>query len=70
MADVTTITLLENGPLLVKGPFTITTADGKELTIEGKQTALCRCGSSGKKPFCDGTHKRVGFTSQTPPAAE
>jgi CDGSH-type Zn-finger protein len=64
MAEKTTITLLENGPLLVKGEFKLTRADGQEIPVEGANIALCRCGASTNKPFCDGTHKQVGFTSE------
>ena len=54
------VTISENGPYLVKGDFDIVDANGK--AIETKQTvALCRCGSSSNKPFCDGTHKKVDF---------
>ena len=50
------------GPYLIEGPFTITGPDGEIHTIEaGKKSALCRCGASIKKPFCDGTHSKVGF---------
>ncbi len=48
-----------NGPLLLQGRFTITDASGK--TVEGGNTALCRCGGSQNKPFCDGSHRRLGF---------
>ena len=61
MADVT-IKARENGPYLVTGPITLTDADGNEYDIsERKTVALCRCGASVKKPFCDGTHSRMGF---------
>ena len=50
-----------NGPLLVKGTVTVVAADGSEQVREG-QCALCRCGHSNKKPFCDGSHKGAGFT--------
>lgn len=49
-----------NGPLLVEGPLEITSADGK-ATSAGIKGALCRCGASEKKPFCDGSHARIGF---------
>lgn len=48
------------GPLVVQGPVRIRLADGSEETKDGK-VALCRCGSSGRKPFCDGSHRRVNF---------
>lgn len=49
-----------NGPLLVKGQIRIEGPDGAVL-YEGEKVALCRCGQSNNKPFCDGTHQRVGF---------
>jgi CDGSH-type Zn-finger protein len=61
MSDVT-ITPLTDGPLEVTGEVEILAADGSLV----KQTAkcfLCRCGHSEKKPFCDGAHKREGFTA-------
>jgi uncharacterized Fe-S cluster protein YjdI len=48
------------GPLLVSGGVRILDADG-EVLFEGERAALCRCGGSGNKPFCDGTHKTNGF---------
>ncbi|MDX1522449.1 MAG: CDGSH iron-sulfur domain-containing protein [Anaerolineae bacterium] len=57
----TTIKASENGPYLVPGSATYTDADGNEQTTPGKMVAFCRCGQSSNKPFCDGTHKRVGF---------
>jgi CDGSH-type Zn-finger protein len=59
--DAVTITPLENGPYLVKGPVTVLDADGAEYQIERATIALCRCGGSTTKPFCDGTHSRIGF---------
>ena len=49
-----------DGPLLVSGGVRVVAADGTVL-YEGEKAALCRCGHSGNKPFCDGTHKTVGF---------
>ena len=54
------VILRENGPIELSGPFGISSAD-RQTTIAGTRTKLCRCGQSGAKPFCDGTHKRVGF---------
>jgi CDGSH-type Zn-finger protein len=59
----TTITPLDDGPYLVKGPVKIVDASGKEFRVEGKTVALCRCGNSNTRPFCDGTHVNVGFKS-------
>jgi uncharacterized Fe-S cluster protein YjdI len=49
-----------NGPLLVSGGVRIVDAEGTVL-YEGEKAALCRCGGSGNKPFCDGTHKKIDF---------
>ena len=51
-----------NGPLLVTGNAIIVNTDGTETIKEGK-FALCRCGQSTRKPFCDGTHKTITFDS-------
>jgi uncharacterized Fe-S cluster protein YjdI len=48
------------GPLLVTGGVRILDAEGT-LLYEGERAALCRCGGSANKPFCDGTHKKNGF---------
>jgi CDGSH-type Zn-finger protein len=56
-----TITARENGPYLVRGPILLRDADGNEYQLEGERAALCRCGGSTTKPFCDGTHSRIGF---------
>jgi uncharacterized Fe-S cluster protein YjdI len=53
----TTITVSNKGPYLVKGKFLFVDQDGKEELKEGN-IALCRCGSSANKPFCDGAHKK------------
>jgi uncharacterized Fe-S cluster protein YjdI len=50
-----------NGPLLIYGNITIKDAEGNE-TKKHKVTALCRCGASVNKPYCDGSHKKIGFT--------
>jgi uncharacterized Fe-S cluster protein YjdI len=51
---------LPNGPLLVYGNLTVKDASGHE-TKKNKVTAFCRCGASGNKPYCDGSHLKVGF---------
>ena len=56
-----TITPYEDGPLLVRGPFRLRTPDGTEIDARRRTVALCRCGASGIKPFCDGSHRVVGF---------
>jgi CDGSH-type Zn-finger protein len=57
MTDGARITPYRDGPLLVRGPFTLTDQDGNEIPFRGQTIALCRCGRSRRKPFCDGTHK-------------
>jgi uncharacterized Fe-S cluster protein YjdI len=59
-APVTEIEVTANGPLLVKGGAMVTHPDGRSDTHE-KTTALCRCGASANKPYCDGSHRRAGF---------
>jgi uncharacterized Fe-S cluster protein YjdI/CDGSH-type Zn-finger protein len=56
---VTSISPLENGPLVVRGPIELTRPDGTAISAE--RLSLCRCGQSGSKPNCDGSHVRVGF---------
>ena len=61
MADVQ-ITTKQNGPLLVTGLVELTDANGDAFDLGDKETiALCRCGSSANRPFCDGSHKAAGF---------
>lgn len=54
------VEVLRDGPLLLHGAVTLVDADGKTTAHEGT-TALCRCGASANKPYCDGSHKRIGF---------
>jgi CDGSH-type Zn-finger protein len=66
-----TIKANRHGPFLVTGPISLTDADGNEYDIQDKKTvALCRCGGSTKKPFCDGTHSRIGFEAAERAVAE
>ncbi|MHB8735834.1 MAG: CDGSH iron-sulfur domain-containing protein [Terriglobales bacterium] len=60
MADVT-ITTKRNGPFLVEGPIKLIDSTGAEITVNKPVISLCRCGGSVNKPFCDGTHSKVGF---------
>jgi CDGSH-type Zn-finger protein/uncharacterized Fe-S cluster protein YjdI len=53
---------VQDGPLVVNGNLSIRAASGR-LSWEGSQTALCRCGHSTNKPFCDGSHRNAGFKS-------
>ena len=63
MADPIAIRTRENGPLLVQGAVKIIDHLGNEFTVPpGKDViALCRCGQSKNKPFCDGSHRTCGF---------
>jgi CDGSH iron-sulfur domain-containing protein 3 len=60
---MTTITIRDNGPLLVQGPITVVDAAGNQFPISADKpaVALCRCGQSKNKPFCDGSHKGCNF---------
>jgi CDGSH-type Zn-finger protein len=59
----TKITPLNNGPLLIEGEFEIHDPSGSAFGLAGRTVIkLCRCGHSANKPFCDGSHNRVGFT--------
>ena len=59
--DSVIITPYRDGPLLVRGPVQLADADGSVVQCDRDPIALCRCGRSRVKPFCDGTHKLVGF---------
>jgi CDGSH-type Zn-finger protein len=62
VAPQVTITARNNGPFRVEGPVRLVDADGTEYDLPaGKAFSLCRCGGSTKKPFCDGTHSKIGF---------
>lgn len=70
------IKVRKNGSLLVTGDFTLVDHEGREIVrpVGKPNTSLCRCGHSARKPFCDGTHKSIGFIDppdgapDTPPA--
>lgn len=53
------IKVIPNGPLMLDGIVEITLADG--TTVVKENTVLCRCGASQNKPYCDGSHTKVGF---------
>jgi CDGSH-type Zn-finger protein len=57
-----TITVRPNGPLRVEGPIKLVDSNGQIIDLGGKPAvSLCRCGASVNKPFCDGTHSKIGF---------
>jgi CDGSH-type Zn-finger protein len=70
MSDVV-VKVREHGPILISGPITLSDHLGNVYDLTGKaNVALCRCGQSQKKPFCDGTHKTCGFQAgETAPPA-
>ncbi len=65
-SDETTIDARPNGPLHVRGRVRIVGSGGR-LIREDTRVALCRCGASANKPFCDGSHRRIGFRTTNPP---
>lgn len=71
----TKITVRNNGSVRIEGDFEICDSEGGVFDLSGRTSiSLCRCGHSENKPFCDGTHRKVGFQSeikarQLPPAA-
>lgn len=60
-----TVTFYEDGPLLLRGDFVLRTPQGEQIAVDRRAVALCRCGKSGIKPFCDGTHKLIGFRASS-----
>jgi CDGSH-type Zn-finger protein len=65
------ITACPGGPLLVRGDVDIVGDDGESLGNPRRTIALCRCGASAIKPWCDGTHKLIRFTTaEHPPVSE
>ncbi len=58
-----TIRLTRNGPLYVRGDFTIVNSKGETVAHDTRAT-LCRCGGSANKPFCDNTHRKIGFAAE------
>ncbi|MBI4194667.1 MAG: CDGSH iron-sulfur domain-containing protein [Betaproteobacteria bacterium] len=56
-----TIEIIKNGPLKVTGITACRNSRGESIAVQ-ETIFLCRCGGSRNKPFCDGTHKKIGFT--------
>lgn len=67
--DAVRITVAKGGPLTVRGPVELVGADGAvwQDVPAGTALALCRCGQSARKPFCDGSHRAAGFDSAPTP---
>ncbi len=62
MSEIVDVTITPSGPYLVRGPISLHDAGGTQFDLQGKNVvALCRCGASTTKPFCDGTHSKIGF---------
>ncbi len=70
MIKQTSISTSKNGPLVVKNLKTITGSNGNIYTIREKALALCRCGNSKSKPFCDGTHGKTGWSDEKLPGRQ
>jgi len=58
------IAFAKDGPILVRGPMPLSDGAGNRYADAGARYALCRCGGSGNKPFCDGTHRTMGFEDE------
>lgn len=67
MSEKAKVKVNDNGPYLVKGEVEMVDAEGNVFETR-KTFSICRCGHSSNKPFCDGTHKKIGFESE--PRAE
>jgi CDGSH-type Zn-finger protein len=68
MSDPVKITVRPNGPLRVEGAIVLSDAEGRTWDLTGKPAvSLCRCGASENRPFCDGSHKRIGFQCAASP---
>jgi CDGSH-type Zn-finger protein len=63
MAEIR-IRTLKDGPYEVRGPVTLVDAQNAPFQLKEDPIYLCRCGQSANKPFCDGTHKKIGFRSE------
>jgi CDGSH-type Zn-finger protein len=63
--ELATITPYRDGPLLVRGPVRLLDMHGREIEVNRRTIALCRCGRSRIRPFCDGTHRLVHFRAES-----
>lgn len=64
------LVLCPDGPILVRGEFDVVTPSGERVPRQRKTVALCRCGASAIKPYCDGTHKLIKFRTEGPDAQD
>jgi CDGSH-type Zn-finger protein len=60
-----TITAYQDGPYLVRGSFQMLDQEGRDIVLHRRTIALCRCGKSRLRPFCDGTHRAIGFRARS-----
>ena len=64
------LTINNNGSIKLEGDFEVVDMEGKPFDLAGRTTiGLCRCGASENKPFCDGSHRKIGFDSTCPARA-
>ena len=71
MVEQVIIKVRADGPFLVSGPAKLVDCDGEEFEVgERGDFVLCRCGQSGKRPFCDGAHQKSGFQAKETAATE
>ena len=64
------VTPYPDGPYLIRGDFEILDHQGRPIETRRETIALCRCGASQTKPFCDGTHKAIGFEAESAPVKQ
>jgi CDGSH-type Zn-finger protein len=64
------LTPYRDGPYLIRGEFELTDQDGEPIDARRGTVALCRCGASRTKPFCDGTHKSIRFRALSGPGEQ
>jgi len=60
----TKVKAVKDGPLQMSGGVTVQDASGKEKSFDKTDAWLCRCGASKDKPYCDGSHQKIGFKAE------
>lgn len=66
MMKTVKIDIVKDGPYIVTGSVELFDADEKPVPVKAEKVALCRCGRSAEKPFCDGTHRKSGWSDTEP----